>query len=469
MGEPLQTTSSAPGLQLASIDLSSATADLNPGNLAAIQEEAQALASEFNLAPEQAEQISEILSKLPESSHPLVREALTHKDLDTTSTTEFIESIHSMLHTPRHTSLDNGLERQELAESVLKIIADPFSAHQSDRRTCSPIASVQTRMAMTDPAEYARLLEGLTSQNGVVTLASGTTLHFIEGSQFEDNPIVGDSVVTRSLESRIFQSALMQYAAGYEADASGQYLMSYDTRKDIFYDNTHGVETSGVYGNWQQRMTNDVFNEGSVRLDTSNVKGVKTHPAEVIQAIEHQLESTNIPVAVEVNWAQTGAHSEHIMLVTEVKDGRVYFSHGWRTFDARKGSDSHRAEMSEDGKLESMTIEDFQARLRSAYIADRSITAKEATLTALQEGRVYDPTNTETHNVHIDPPKASYEQQKQNSTVSLSNQNLQLDNERFAGELDQATMPDTASNLAGAASAALARGSRVRDDDDLFK
>lgn len=468
-----QAADTGPGLQSAPVSLDT---NVFPGvagqDPIASQQFESELQNRYDLPPETSAKLSEIIDVVPESSRDDLREALAHHKITPADRAELINSVHALLATERNSELQSPGMRLELATSLLHTLADPLSAHQSDRRTCSVVSSVQTRMALENPAEYARLIEGLSGKDGSVELASGERMQFVAGSARVDVPLNGDSVISRSLESRVLQSACMQYAAGYERNATGELVLQYDPARDVFHDTVHGNDTSGVYGNWQQKLTNDVFNEGSTRLDTSNVPGVGTPPREVISAMQQQLDATGTPVAVEVNWASQGDHSEHIMLVTEIKDGRVYFFNGWRTFHDRDGSTSHSHEMTEDGKVESMSLEDFEKRLRSAYIADPSKTAAEAELTDLQTERQYNPTDPTTYDIHIAPPAETYENK---SETSASTSARLLEEEKELGRLirNREDVANSARDTPNASSHAAAQqrsqsGSFARTDEDIF-
>lgn len=374
-------------------------------------EQTVALSRQYGLDSETAQQLGDILSSSSPEARANLADTLESNNLSAVEVQTLIESLHALRFDTRRSELNNSQAQQELLESTIERIADRYSGHQSDRRTCA-VTSPQTRLA-ADPVSYVQMVEGLTSPAGTYQLESGATLRYIENSHLEDRALNGnDPIHSRSLETRIVQSALMQFAAGYETTASGELAMRYDPQQDIFIDSINNTSTCGVFPDWLQRMNNNLFNEGSTRLDTANIPGVDTAAEEVLGSVQESINQNGIDVTAEISTSSdpNDPHASHIVQITEIRDGRVYFYNGWNTF--HQLDPSHRHEVTENGKIESMSIEDFQARLRSAYIPDTTITASQAQLTEVQASRLYTPGEPETYRAHVDPPADTYKMQE---------------------------------------------------------
>lgn len=102
--------------------------------------------------------------------------------------------------------LVQGLDRRELVLGVLRELLDPGAVEQKAWRTCAA-ATVQLWLAIREPAEYARIVSGLASWNGRVTLAGGPWL------QRHGESVRADSS-GRTPSSRLLQSAFMDFANG---------------------------------------------------------------------------------------------------------------------------------------------------------------------------------------------------------------------------------------------------------------
>ena len=146
----------------------------------------------------------------------------------------------------------------------------------------------------------------------------------------------------------------------------------------------------------------------------------------------------------------------------------MFFYNGWNTF--HQLDDSHQHEITEDGKIESMSIEDFQARLRSAYIPDTTVTAAQAQLTEVQASRLYTPGEPETYRAHVDPPVDTYKIQelKTETAESTTMRNTLEATQNSESAWGDARMPDNnRSNLAGASAIRQLRKDDT-DESDLF-
>lgn len=69
----------------------------------------------------------------------------------------------------------DGLNSSQVLTDTLADITDPSTINQGDKGTCGA-TSVQSELAQREPAEYARLIAGLSTGNGSVSLQDGTQM-----------------------------------------------------------------------------------------------------------------------------------------------------------------------------------------------------------------------------------------------------------------------------------------------------
>ncbi len=118
----------------------------------------------------------------------------------------------------------NETLRQSLVDSTLADLAAPTAnVTQNGANTCAS-TTVQIALARDEPAEYVRLLSGLTGEDGRVDMRGGGTLG-LQNESFDDGGIVGAQGRTPS--EVIFQGAAMEFANGgnldYEAHVDGHH------------------------------------------------------------------------------------------------------------------------------------------------------------------------------------------------------------------------------------------------------
>jgi hypothetical protein len=186
------------------------------------------------------------LRKLPASRHPeylAVRKALEQaKDpvavlslqkllLDDAlpgerayvGSTDVLSGLHTLLTQP----LASGVDRAALLTDTVQELAWPPSVAQGDRNTCAPTV-VQIHLMLEHPAEHLRLLSGMASVGGRVTLRGGRELVREPGAEAQE-------AYARSAAQRLMSPAMMEYANGTE---------QYDPERDVHLD-ADGEETWG--------------------------------------------------------------------------------------------------------------------------------------------------------------------------------------------------------------------------------
>ena len=234
-----------------------------------------------------------------------------------------------------------GIQRADLLESVMEECATPGQINQANRGTCT-VTSMQYMLCTEQPGEYARLMTGLLSPEGKATLRNGDPLVRVSDS------IAKDSATNRSDSERIFQSAMMDYANGDE-NYSNVDDASTKERWWILPDVDHG----GLYPDQEERGLEALFGQ-----DYKRVKG---------GGLEYLESVTPGQTLVDFKWGDGG----HAVVVERVEDGRVYFRNPWGpTTDATGTTYSDPDRRMEDpaNRVESMTVEEFNKKMRTVYV-----------------------------------------------------------------------------------------------------
>ena len=231
--------------------------------------------------------------------------------------------------------------------SILQEIADPMQVNQGKHNTCAP-ASMQYVMAKNHPAEYVRIMNGLLSKEGRVTMANGDVLTRVPGT------LGPDKSRERSRTERVFQAAMMDYCNGR-----------------VDYDNTNDKHMRSRWkGDFRSR---EGLNPGAVRKGLEALTGKKVK-ADVGNPIPNLVQRSNVGERVAQKFSgdmlatldlplKGGGSYDHAVTVTEVRDGRVYFKNSQLPSSLARHSlaiPSHRVEdQRNDRGLESMSVEDF--------------------------------------------------------------------------------------------------------------
>lgn len=198
------------------------------------------------------------------------------------------------------------IDKGAMLADLVQEIAVPSAINQQDKNTCC-VASVQMLTAMQNPAEYARIVGGLASPDGAVTLANGSKLEREPGTDADDNS-------GRTAPSRLWQAAMTQFALG-----------------DVGYDNaTDGRNDGkwGVFGHELDRVVDALTNRDNPLLSVEdNYSG-----ADMLRDVSKHANAGH-PVPVCLDWGEKDKdgdeHPGHDILVTAVKDGRVFYNNPW--------------------------------------------------------------------------------------------------------------------------------------------
>ena len=117
-----------------------------------------------------------------------------------------LSNLHGMSTQEMATEGGQTLDRQQVLGEVISQIDDPGKIHQGNKGTCT-VTTIEHLQAKHEPAEYARVMRGLTSAEGEVELRNGETLH-------RDHNLVADDQSGRTSASRVYQASLMEYGNG---------------------------------------------------------------------------------------------------------------------------------------------------------------------------------------------------------------------------------------------------------------
>ena len=259
-------------------------------------------------------------------------------------------------------TLAAGIDRGELLASTMAEVANPSLIEQKRQGTCAA-TTVSLQLVARSPAEYVRLLAGLSSRGGSTPLADGSPLRRVDAS-------ITDKATHRSISERLLQDAFMDFANG-------------TIRYSIAGNN-------GVSSSERSRLQSALFNHpyrtvaNTGRFISARDDGVVIHAWNSIRngwdRVTFQLDSdrpmkllrerSGTPTAIGMHWG-TAADSNHAVLVTKIENDRVYFQnpHGnaGRTPGQLLTTPPRRVEQ---GNVQSMTVAAFQSRLYAVSIPD---------------------------------------------------------------------------------------------------
>ena len=242
---------------------------------------------------------------------------------------------------------DGSPTRQSLLDGVLMETADPgLNVRQSTMNTCTA-TTAQYELATRQPAEYARLMVGLTGTDGKVAMAGGKLL------KLDDEGISRtDSTDKRSDSSRLFQNAAMEFANGAD---------NFNGPKDkTFTVNRNGEDTGkgriGLKEDEEVALNRELFNEP--RMNWYSTKGRENDFVEALKNNDHSKPIVlNMDIGRDVGVQKTG----HAVSFVKVENGRVYFRNPDANASLKSNVPGARVEDPAQG-IDSMSVEDFKKR-----------------------------------------------------------------------------------------------------------
>ncbi len=253
--------------------------------------------------------------------------------------------------------LGDGLDRRRLLSSTLDHLHDPETISQKDQGSCVP-ASVQYQLAETQPAEYARLVEGLASAGGQVVTQKGELL--------EREPESARRPGGRDLTSSLLQDSFTEFANGPE---------DYDPRRDVstgdhdpslhqanpYIENSGHMEGGhpGLYPHEVRRLADAVL---PGRFENRYVP--QGEPGGALDEMQQSLEQDGTVLA-GLKWARGG----HRLVVTGMDEESVTLWNPWGEDNgSTSGGAPSRDVLSRRGAI-SMSREMFSERLQTYVVS----------------------------------------------------------------------------------------------------
>lgn len=278
----------------------------------------------------------------------------------------------------------NPIPHSKVTEQLLQEVSDPSNyIQQANRGTCT-CTSMSHRLAIRNPAEYARLTTDLAT-TGSAKLANGDTINVPGQSAWLPAPPQD----TRPHTERLLQSSLMDYARpgkGYVNHNNGP-DGTFGTPDDGFVDpkNPTGPRNmdgwrdrpmSGLDSNEEKRVLKGMFNKHfDFYTGSFNFKDDKKDIMNKIRGVFGQGGSY---IDADLGWGNGG----HAVEVYKVANGRVYIRNPWGPggVGATGNINGTAANNTGQGPLrrvengsqgeESMTIADFEKAVRGVYVSD---------------------------------------------------------------------------------------------------
>lgn len=211
--------------------------------------------------------------------------------------------------------------KRQVTEDLLKELANPNqNINQDNRGTCAP-TSISYKLAVLNPAEYARIVTDLTT-TGQSTLANGSTIQPPADAFMQDNS-------NRSVSERLLQSSLMNLAyrgtyQNWNPGADG----TRGTPDDGFLAQGGGTSrfldgappgTVGLSPEQETTVLNATTGK-TYRNYTGEADAIPDN-LDMLNKTKEQLKAGKGPVHAYVFW-RTVHHGVEIL---KVEDGRVFF------------------------------------------------------------------------------------------------------------------------------------------------
>jgi hypothetical protein len=247
--------------------------------------------------------------------------------------------------------MGEGLDRQTVFNDLCSQLADPGRMKQGGRGTCT-VATMQNLQASRDPAEYARLVTGLSAEEGRVRMKNGDILEREEGTLTDDGS-------RRDSVSRLYQAALMEYANGNQ---------DYSNVTDR-HTNPDGTDGGGGLGRDEQgRALDALFGDkyDPVAVDARRPGAREQAVAQIQSALAR---GEQIPVALTFGQDDEGQPTGHALLLVGMTDTTVILRNPWGS--SEQGQDQlgrpSREALDNEGHIE-MSIVDFFLRCHTMHL-----------------------------------------------------------------------------------------------------
>lgn len=246
-------------------------------------------------------------------------------DFDGADGAKLLDELHGLT----QDELAEGIDRDELVSDLVQELEDPIAIAQEGKGTCVATSS-EILLAQQQPAEYARLVRGLASPEGEVTLANGDTIR-------RELRTIDDDGSRRAITQRLLAPALMEYGNGAD---------SYSNSTDLSYRREH-KPMHGLNGQEAERLLEAMTGQSFRRQDAA---ANATDRAALAQDV---LDAANAgqTVSTALSWSDGGGHR---VLVTGGDDEWVTFINPW-------------------GREDRISREEFDQRVKSAAFLEPTL------------------------------------------------------------------------------------------------
>ena len=238
----------------------------------------------------------------------LVSGKLSNKDSQGNS---LMSNLHGIKEQAIAREGDASLQGDTVLAEVISQVADPGRIRQNNKGTCT-VTTIEHLLASRQPAEYARVIGGLTSGSGEVTLQDGTRIR-------RDAKLVAADDSDRTNSSRIFQATMMEYGNGAGRDYRNDVDGHVNRLSGQFEKNRRGDVRSGLNIEGRKKVSDSVLgSESTIKEFSGNTRRTEDDIAGALRE--------NRAVQVSLKWSRDDQdiHGNHALSVTGMDDKYVY-------------------------------------------------------------------------------------------------------------------------------------------------
>ncbi|MEQ8171076.1 MAG: hypothetical protein ABRQ38_19455 [Candidatus Eremiobacterota bacterium] len=184
-----------------------------------------------------------------------------------------------------------GLDKNKIMNETLSNLANPDKINQGkkgtgDRGTCT-VTCLEYLNAKNNPAEYTRIVAGLTGEKGEVELRNGETM------KIADDVIKGDNSGRTNVD-RIYQASMVNYAIGGGYDNSTNRVTDLDTKTKQLYEK----DFQGLNGKELNKVMNGVLSDKSEVFDYKPDENAQVRGSTEYRISEAIKEGQQVPVEI---------------------------------------------------------------------------------------------------------------------------------------------------------------------------
>ncbi|MFZ5438766.1 MAG: hypothetical protein ACOZQL_02095 [Myxococcota bacterium] len=261
--------------------------------------------------------------------------------------------------------------RTQVLDGVLQEVSDPGRyVVQGGYNTCQ-VTSAQYALVQSNPAEYARLMAGLTGPDGRAVMRGGGVLEL----QKEHLALGAD---TRSLSNALFQGAGMEFTNG---------LIDYDAARD--QQNYIVTEHTGLPLFMENGLPANLF--GQSYLQNVPLFGNANPHLEFLQ--QYDTTKNGAPVLLDLALPNMGGDLVHIVTFDHIENGRVYFRNPWGPSNSPVGTESNSGRLEDpQSGLYSMPVDQVKDILSGIHLPADAVGQFERDQAAQREQWMRPPT-----------------------------------------------------------------------------